>query len=98
MSLINYLLSGLGQASLGWLKNVKDDVIFHIKREVWRIERRIIRKVVSLQIMMISALFLLLSLMFFMIDYLGVNRSLLFLIIGVLLLLLAFIINKLKEV
>jgi hypothetical protein len=93
MGIIDWVKETAKETINGVTEGVGREITMRVRQEVARIKKEIIRKLVAVELMMISGLLLLFALIFFMIDYLQISRSLTLLIVGVIMLITGLIIN-----
>ena len=69
------------------------EMVYRARLELWKVERRIMKNITSLFILLISFTALALSAIFFLIEYLNFTKTLAFLAIGLVLLIIGIILK-----
>lgn len=95
MGIGSFLKESIGNAfrDMASKPNVFDKMIYRAKMELWAAEKRFMRNLMALFIMLLSFGALALAAVFFLIEYLALTKTLAFLIIGIILLVAAIIVK-----
>jgi hypothetical protein len=79
---------------IGQIKERFDDFIKKVQNAIMITEKKLIRSFAALALVLIGIVFLVLGLVYFMIDSLGLSRSISFLGAGIVLILIAIILGQ----
>lgn len=95
MGIMDIIKSSLSEAVKGVFNtsSIGEKIIFKIKLELWKFEKRIINNLMVGFILTLSLIILALASIFFLMEYVGLNKTLSFLTIGIILLLIGIIIK-----
>lgn len=75
------------------LREIDEKILYRIRLEMWRFERKIIKSIMAAFILLLSFAVLALSASFFLIEYIHLTKTLAFLIIGIILLIIGVILK-----
>jgi hypothetical protein len=93
MGLLDFVGESAGQFIKNKLFDSGQEMIYRAKLEMWRFQKRLIKGIMAAFILLMSFAVLALTLIFFLIDYTGMGRTLAFLIVGILLLIIGIILK-----
>jgi hypothetical protein len=96
MSVINYVKDVLREGLRDLVRDVGDDVNAVISRRLNQIKREIIKDIFGLLIIIIGIGLLSIGSIFFLIESMGLSRTLSFLIIGIIVLFIGIIIKLIR--
>jgi len=93
MAIIDYIKDILGINFRRTLEDIEEKVMQIINVNIQRIERRIVKSLVSWSIIILAIIFSSISAIYFLIEYAGLSKAFSFLIIAVILLLVGIILK-----
>ena len=76
--------------------NLTEKLVYRIKLEVWKLEKKVMRDLTALFIFLLSFTAFILSAVFFLIEYMNFTKTLSFLIIGIILLVIGIILKLMR--
>ena len=97
MGLIDYIQDILGSNFRRTFANFRDDLDDFVKYSAKQIARHILREFAGISLIIISFLSFMIALVFFFIEYIGLSKTLSFLIIGIVVLLTGLIVRMIGE-
>lgn len=86
MGILDIIAESAGKFIKNSVFNQGQEMIYRARLEMWRFQKRLIKGIISTVILLMALIVLALALVFCMIDYLNLGRTLAFLIVGVILL------------
>lgn len=96
MSIISYLEKKLSNRFIEFIEKLEDDATKAIMYRINYVKKIILREIMTTIILIAAIIFLSISAIFFFIEFLGLNKTLSFLSIGVVFLLIGIIIKSMK--
>ena len=93
MAVIDYIKDFLGINFRRTLEDIEESVMQIVHVNLRRIERRIAKSLVSWSIIVLSIIFFALAIIYFLIEYIGLSKSISFFIIAIILLLIGIILK-----
>ena len=90
MSIIDYIKDILREGFRDLIRDVGEDINDVVSRRLNRLKKQMVREAIGWSFILMAIGFLAIALIFFLVEYLGFNKTLSFLIIGVILLLLEY--------
>ncbi|MBS3075363.1 hypothetical protein J4429_02795 [Candidatus Pacearchaeota archaeon] len=96
MSVINYIKDILKQGFRDLVRDVGEDINEVVSRRLNRFKKQIFREFIGLSFILMAIGFLSIALIFFLVEYLGFDKTLSFLIIGVIILIIGILIKLIK--
>lgn len=91
------ILESIAESARNFIKNSVfnqgQEMIYRARLEMWRFQKRLIKGIISAAILLMALVVLALALVFCIIDYLNLGRTLAFLIVGVILLIVGIILK-----
>lgn len=88
MSLLNFIGESAGNFLKKMMMNQGQDIIYRAKLEMWRFQRRLIKSMIAVFVLLLAFVALVFAAIFYLIDYVSLGRTLTFLIVGVILLII----------
>ncbi len=96
MGMMEYLKEGFRKGFDQITSSVNREVRQRVNAEIKKVESKFTRTTLSLTILLLGLLFLAVSVCYLFIEYIGLSRTLSFLIVGALLLLISLLIKVIK--
>ena len=93
---MDYLKDILRQGLRDLIRDIGDDINEVVSRRLNRLKKQMIREFVGMSFILMSMGFLAIALIFFLVESLGFDKTLSFLIIGVILLIIGILIKLTK--
>jgi len=91
------LLDFIGESAGNFLKkmmvNQGQEIFYRAKIEMWRFQRRLIKGMIAVLVLLLAFVALVFAVIFYLIDYVSLGRTLAFLIVGIVLLILGVILK-----
>lgn len=96
MGWTDYLRESLGSGIRGFFKNVQDELLTNIFIGLKKVEQHLLKELAAVLILVIGVALLAIACVYFLIDYLLLSRTIAFLTIGIIVLLVGVIIKLIK--
>jgi len=93
MAILDFLKESFGDFFSNMMHNKKEDMIYRMKIEMWKFQKKIMRMVISAFILLLSLALLSLSIIFYLIEYVHLSKTLSFLILGIVLLIIGILLK-----
>lgn len=97
------ILDLIKDTSRGFLRDIynqapklTEKIVYQIKLEVWKLEKKLIKDLTALFIFMLSFSAFILAALFFFVEYINLTKTLSFLIIGIILLIIGIFLKLMR--
>ncbi len=96
MGILDFLEKQVKKGAYNLVRDVGNEITHKINVEASRIQRRMVKELSSLVILLTAVVFLAIAAIYFFIEYLSLNKTVSFLIVGIVLLFVGIIIRIIK--
>jgi len=96
MAILDFIKDSFSSAINEFMREIERQFSGMILKRIYHIKKQIMRELVAIFIMIISMGFLAISAVFFLIEYMHLNKTLSFLIIGIIVLIIGILIKLIK--
>jgi len=96
MALLDFIRKKVKKGTAEILEEIRKEVSHKINLEIAYMQRRIVRELISITVLLASIIFLVISAAYFLIEYFMLSKTLAFLIVGIILLLVGIILRIIK--
>jgi len=96
MGIFDYLKESLAAGISEFFKEIEREFSRTIVKRIYQLKRQIMKELIAIFIILISIALLSVSAIFFLIEYIHLNKTLSFLIIGIIVLIIGILIKLIK--
>ncbi|MDD5193602.1 MAG: hypothetical protein PHF67_03375 [Candidatus Nanoarchaeia archaeon] len=96
MSMIDYIQDILKKSFGALIRDIGDDINYAVSRRLSHLKKQIIREFVGLSFILMAIGLLAIAFIFFLVEYLKFDKTLSFLIIGIIILIIGIVIKLIK--
>lgn len=96
MGIIDIIKESIELGIKGFIKNIEKEFSHQLVRRIYQIKKQIMKELIAVFIILASIGLLAISSIFFLIEYIHLNKTLSFLIIGIIVLFIGILIKLIK--